>query len=81
MITAFLWVERLRHKIEAWELGFWCGNKMHGLLGIEFGDWAIHFLVKPSGWVWGHRFTMQGAAIRTWGLGPLAMVVRFEGKT
>ena len=59
----------------------WISNKYDGLIGACFGDYAIHFGVRPSAWVWGHKFDMRGAAIREFGLGPLIKLVRFEGKT
>lgn len=52
-----------------------------GLLCVGVGSHALHFLVRPSYWVWGWRYTMAGVALREVGLGPLFLYSRYDGKT
>jgi hypothetical protein len=64
---------------QPWADSSW--SRWAGLLCCGVGGRSLHIFVRPSHWVWGWRFTMEGVALFEVGLGPLFLYSHYHGKT
>lgn len=48
--------------------------KRAGLIALESDNWAIHFLVSPSHWIWLHKTEPYDLCMEYYGFGPFVLL-------